>query len=80
MDDPRLARIVAVADALDAITTNRRYPRGVPVRVACEDLKRCRNTPFEPEVEVVDALLSADVYAMTREVANARPVRDMLRQ
>lgn len=74
---PRLARIVAVVDAFDAMTTDRPYHRGISVSAACEELKRCRGTQFDPEV--VDAFLSADVYDMAREVADALQVRDVLR-
>ena len=77
LDIPRLARIVAVADAFDAMTTDRPYHRGISVSAACEELKRCRGTQFDPEV--VDAFLSADVYDMAREVADALQVRDVLR-
>jgi putative nucleotidyltransferase with HDIG domain len=47
---PREARIVAVVDAFDAMTTNRAYrPSRTPVE-AFEELRRCAGTHFDPEV------------------------------
>ncbi len=74
---PLLARIVSVADAFDAMTTNRPYHLGVSVEEACDELLRCRGTQFDPTV--VDAFLSADVHEMAAEVAGALQMRDVLR-
>ena len=54
---PLEASIVGVADAWDAMTTNRPYRTMLNAEEACEELKRCRGTQFRPEV--VDALLGA---------------------
>ena len=54
---PFEASIVGVADAWDAMTTNRPYKATLSVEEAREELKRCRGTQFRPDV--VDALLSA---------------------
>jgi putative nucleotidyltransferase with HDIG domain len=56
-DIPAEARIVAVVDAFDAMTTNRAYrPSRTPVD-AIKELKRCAGTHFYPPV--VDAFLRA---------------------
>ncbi|MEU2025611.1 HD-GYP domain-containing protein [Streptomyces sp. NPDC016469] len=47
---PECARIVAVADAFDAMTSTRSYRRGRPVPVAVEELKRCAGTQFDPRM------------------------------
>ncbi|WP_328902233.1 MULTISPECIES: HD-GYP domain-containing protein [unclassified Streptomyces] len=47
---PECARIVAVADAFDAMTSTRSYRRGRPVPVAVEELKRCAGTQFDPQM------------------------------
>jgi diguanylate cyclase (GGDEF)-like protein/putative nucleotidyltransferase with HDIG domain len=47
---PRIARILAVADTLDAITSNRPYRPGRPLEDALEEIERCSGTQFEPEV------------------------------
>jgi putative two-component system response regulator len=54
---PSEARIVAVADAFDAMTTNRAYrPPRSPVH-AFQELQRCAGTHFDPQV--VEAFLRA---------------------
>ncbi|MBP2643151.1 MAG: metal dependent phosphohydrolase [Firmicutes bacterium] len=44
------ARIIAVADAFDAMTTQRIYRPMVDVRVALEELQRSSGTQFDPVV------------------------------
>jgi putative nucleotidyltransferase with HDIG domain len=64
---PLPARIVFVADALDALTSNRPYRRGRPLWAALEELRRHAGTQFCPTV--VAAL--EDVY--TREPQALEP-------
>ena len=54
---PLPARIVAVCDALHAMTSDRPYRQARPVSVALTELRRCAGTQFDPEVvaAVVDA-------------------------
>ncbi|MFE6663603.1 HD-GYP domain-containing protein [Streptomyces sp. NPDC057697] len=47
---PEFARVVAVADAFDAMTSTRSYRRGRPVPAALEELKRCSGTQFDPQM------------------------------
>ena len=54
---PLLARIVTVADAFDAITTNRPYKKKKTVEEALTEIKRCSGTQFDPVV--VSAFLLA---------------------
>ncbi|MFF6905779.1 HD-GYP domain-containing protein [Streptomyces sp. NPDC012389] len=54
---PESARIVAVADAFDAMTSTRSYRRGRPVPAALTELRRCAGTQFDPRM--VRALASA---------------------
>ncbi|WP_050372383.1 HD-GYP domain-containing protein [Streptomyces acidiscabies] len=51
---PEPARIVAVADAFDAMTSTRSYSRARPVPVALEELRRCAGAQFDPRM--VEAL------------------------
>lgn len=46
---PRLARIVAVADAYDAMTSDRPYRKGMPHQVAFEEIQKCGGRQFDPE-------------------------------
>lgn len=49
-DIPLGARILAVADAFDAMTTNRPYRKAMSYKGAFEEIKRCSGTQFDPEV------------------------------
>jgi cyclic di-GMP phosphodiesterase len=51
------ARIVAVVDAFDAMTTNRAYRPMRPAADAVQELRRCAGVQFDPKV--VDAFLEA---------------------
>jgi diguanylate cyclase (GGDEF)-like protein/putative nucleotidyltransferase with HDIG domain len=52
---PRGARIIAVADAFDAMLSTHAYRKGRTIEEALAELRRCRGTQFDPLV--VDALL-----------------------
>ncbi|MFF3320628.1 HD-GYP domain-containing protein [Streptomyces sp. NPDC002889] len=54
---PEFARVVAVADAFDAMTSTRSYSRARPVPVALAELERCAGTQFDPQM--VRALVRA---------------------
>ncbi|MFE9676347.1 HD-GYP domain-containing protein [Streptomyces sp. NPDC006259] len=47
---PEPARVVAVADAFDAMTSTRSYSRARPVRAALEELRRCAGAHFDPRM------------------------------
>ncbi|WNF29477.1 HD-GYP domain-containing protein [Streptomyces sp. C11-1] len=47
---PEFARVVAVADAFDAMTSNRSYRRARPVPAALAELKRCAGSQFDPRM------------------------------
>jgi HD-GYP domain-containing protein (c-di-GMP phosphodiesterase class II) len=47
---PEEARLLALADAYDAMTTNRPYRRAVPSAHALAELERCAGTQFDPEL------------------------------
>lgn len=51
------ARIFAIADTLDAITSDRPYRRAATFEVAWEEVRRCSGTQFDPTV--VEAFLSS---------------------
>ncbi|MBD3272403.1 MAG: hypothetical protein GF384_07705, partial [Elusimicrobia bacterium] len=54
---PLFGRIICVADAFDAMTSNRPYRKSMSIDAAIEELKRCRGTHFDPQC--VDAFLEA---------------------
>ncbi|MEU1818626.1 HD-GYP domain-containing protein [Streptomyces roseifaciens] len=47
---PLFARIVAVADAFDAMTSTRSYSRARPVPAALAELHRCAGSQFDPRM------------------------------
>jgi HD-GYP domain-containing protein (c-di-GMP phosphodiesterase class II) len=47
---PRPARILAVADAFDAMTSTRPYRAAIPVAAALDEVGRCAGTQFDPDV------------------------------
>jgi diguanylate cyclase (GGDEF)-like protein len=60
-DIPLEARILSVADAFDAMTSERPYSAALPVDDALAELRRCAGTQFDPAcVEVLCAALASD--------------------
>ncbi len=55
-DLPAFARILAVADTIDAMSADRPYRKGRTIEEVVSELKRCSGTQFDPEV--VRAFLS----------------------
>lgn len=47
---PVIARIIAVADTYDAMTSDRSYRRALPHEVAVAEIERCAGSQFDPEV------------------------------
>ena len=47
---PLLARIISVADAFDALTTDRPYRRAHSIAEALEVLRECSGTQFDPKI------------------------------
>ncbi len=51
------ARIISVADALDAMISDRPYRDPISIELACDELKRSSGTQFDPKV--IDACVKA---------------------
>jgi HD-GYP domain-containing protein (c-di-GMP phosphodiesterase class II) len=49
-DIPLIARIIAVADAFDAMTSERPYRKAMTKQAAIEELKRASNSQFDPAI------------------------------
>ena len=56
-DVPEGARLLAVVDAFDAMTSTRPYRRALPIMHALAEIARCAGTQFDPEI--ADAFLLA---------------------
>ena len=50
---PLLARIAAVADTFDAMTSKRTYRNALPIDVVKAEIEKCSGTQFDPEVATV---------------------------
>ena len=60
---PLGARIVAVCDSYDAMTTTRAYREAMPVSEALDELEHCAGTQFDPRVVAAFRAVLADVAA-----------------
>lgn len=49
-DIPLYARIAAVADTFDAMTSKRPYRDALPVETVIEEFEKCKGTQFDPEI------------------------------
>jgi hypothetical protein len=58
---PLGARIVAVCDAFDAMTTDRPYRKAMPAELACEEIVACAGTQFDPRCAKLLAEVLTDV-------------------
>ena len=57
---PLGARIIAVCDAYDAMTSDRLYRRALPPEDALAELRRCAGAQFDPRVVETFAALVAE--------------------
>ena len=64
---PLGARIFAVADALDAMISDRPYRRARPISAAQEEIQRCAGTQFDPKVVEVFLSLPDSQWLELRE-------------
>jgi len=69
---PRLARIVAIADAFDAMTSDRPYREALSVEEAKAEMERCAGTHFDPEMIPVFLGLDLTEYEQRRAYEEER--------
>ncbi len=69
-DIPLAARILSVADAYEAMTTDRPYRQGIGYAAAVAELRRCAGSQFDPQV--VEAFLAA-----IASLRSGEPLRDL---
>jgi diguanylate cyclase (GGDEF)-like protein len=60
---PLGARIIAVCDAFDAMTTDRPYSRARPEAEALVELRRCAGSQFDPEIVEAFAMVLGELRA-----------------
>ncbi len=49
-DVPIMARIIAVADTYDAMTSDRAYRQALPHEIAVAEIERCARSQFDPDI------------------------------
>lgn len=65
---PRIARIICVADAYDAMTSNRSYRQFLPQEVVRRELEKNKGSQFDPEiVDVMLSIMEKDVFYRLHE-------------
>jgi HD-GYP domain-containing protein (c-di-GMP phosphodiesterase class II) len=72
---PLGSRIIAFADTIDAMTTDRPYRRGMSPEEVKEELLRCSGDQFDPDI--CDALLKSPIYTQLFDGSDADPVLSM---
>lgn len=65
-DIPLGARIFAIADTLDAITSDRPYRKGATFAHAIAEIARCSGTQFDPEVVAAFLAMPAETWPLIR--------------
>src|SRR6516164_1560574 len=68
---PLGARILAVADALDVLTSDQCYSRALPLSHAREEIKRCAGSQFDPKVVKVFLSIPEQHWIEVREKLDA---------
>ena len=73
-DIPLPARIVALSDTFDALTSRRPYKNPYPIDVSCDIIRSERGKHFDPDI--VDLFLDNidEVIAIKREIDRSNPV------
>jgi HD-GYP domain-containing protein (c-di-GMP phosphodiesterase class II) len=70
---PTIGRVVAVADAYDAMTTDRAYRKALPHIIACGELERCSGIQFDPEIVRVFLSVIEDYRKLETSAGKAIP-------
>ena len=66
---PEVARIIAVADTYDAMTSNRSYREQLPQAQVRAEIERCRGSQFDPRfADIMLAMIDEDTDYRMREV------------
>jgi len=74
---PLEARLIAVADAFDAMTSERPYRSRLTVEEACEELERCAGAQFDPEIVRLFVREVRRAPSITAELEHQETVRDL---
>lgn len=67
-DIPYVARIAAVADTFDAMTSKRSYRDSLPIDVVRAEIERCSGTQFDPNIAKVFLDIIDNDFDLIREI------------
>ncbi len=67
-DIPYVARIAAVADTFDAMTSKRSYRDSLPIDVVRAEIERCSGTQFDPNIAKVFLDIINNDFDLIREI------------
>lgn len=67
-DIPYFARIAAVADTFDAMTSKRTYRDALPLEVVISEIERCKGTQFDPTIADVFLDILNNHYDEVKEI------------
>lgn len=66
---PEIARIIGVADAYDAMASNRSYREALPQNVIRDEIRKCMGTQFDPEIaQIMLQMMDDDVDYQMRQL------------
>ncbi len=72
-DIPEIARIISVADAYDAMSSNRSYRQVIPQQLVREEIVKGAGTQFDPKItKLMQYLIDADTEYNMREKVPAK--------
>jgi putative two-component system response regulator len=73
-DIPLGARVLAVADAFDAMTSDRPYRSAMSIEEALDEIRRCAGTQFDPTVASIFLKIPvAEIVQAKREICRLPP-------
>ncbi len=74
-DIPEIARIIGVADAYDAMASNRSYRRALPQEVVRSEIEKGKGTQFDPEIaDLMLKLIDQDKdYLLQEQIPPSSP-------
>lgn len=67
-DIPLFARITAIADTFDAMTSKRSYRNALPLEVVIEEIEKCSGTQFDPKIAPVFLNILKNEYSKIKEI------------
>ncbi len=72
-DIPEISRIIAVADAYDAMSSNRSYRDALPQQIVREEIVKGSGTQFDPEIaKIMQHLIDIDSKYLMKERAEVK--------